>query len=345
MDKVKKCSKAIAADRETLRRDSALHATGDETDSEEQLVSSNDEVSLNQSRRLASDVSDENHSLRLRMKTRIATWNVRSLKGEGKLELLCRELDRYDIDITGLSEVRWKGEGYFSVDDGSKVYYSGGNGSERGVVILLRDEAAASVIGYRAVNDRIMTVRLSGKPFNITLCQVYAPTSSYDDDKIECFYETLQDTIDLTPSQDILVIMGDFNAKVGKGRTDDGSVGPHGLGNRNDRGDRLVQFCADNDMTICNTLFQHHPRRLYTWISPGDRVRNQIDYILIKQRWKSSIVNSRTLPSADIDSDHNLLYADVCLKLKRLKKSRTIDKYDLESIKAPESRYPRKICS
>ena len=65
-------------------------------------------------------------------------------------------------------------------------------------------------------------------------------------------------------------------------------------------------------------------------------MRNQIDYILIKRRWKSSIVNSRTLPSADIDSDHNLLYADVCLKLKRLKKSRTIDKYDLESIKAPD---------
>ena len=86
---------------------------------------------------------------------RIATWNVRSLKGDGKLELLCREIDRYGIDIIGLSEIRWKGEGYFGTDNGSKIYYSGGSGSERGVAVLLGSEASSAAIGYCAVNDRI----------------------------------------------------------------------------------------------------------------------------------------------------------------------------------------------
>ncbi|KAL4711368.1 hypothetical protein ACJJTC_019209 [Scirpophaga incertulas] len=97
-------------------------------------------------------------------------------------------------------------------------------------------------------------------------------------------------------------------------------VGKYGIGERNDRGERLMQFCYEENFTIMNTCFKHHIRRLYTWISPGDRCRNQIDYILIGTRWKSSVTNTKTLPGADCGSDHQLLVATVQLRLKRIQK-------------------------
>jgi exonuclease III len=307
------------------------------------LSSSNDGVGLNLPRRQKPDVSGETQRIRLRKNLRIGTWNVRSLKGTGKINLLDKELERYNFDIVGLAEVRWSGEGFFNTEDDSKVYYCGGKGAQRGVAILLRGDAKNSVIGYHAVNDRIIVVRLSGKPFNITLIQVYAPTSTHDDNEIEAFYDVLQDTMKLAKSQDILIVMGDLNAKIGDGREPSGLVGPHGLGTRNERGDRLVQFCDENDMIVCNTFFQHHPRRKYTWTSPGNQYRNQIDYVLIKQRWKTNVTNCRTFPGADIDSDHNLLYADFKLHLKKLKKASTITKYDIESLQNLETKEKYKV--
>ena len=99
--------------------------------------------------------------------------------------------------------------------------------------------------------------------------------------------------------------MGDWNAKVGEQREYPVS-GKFGLGDRNDRGQRLVEFCWTSKLTITNTLFEHPNRRLYTWKSPGDIHRNQIDYIMINQRHRNS-VQVRTYPGADIGSHHNLV--------------------------------------
>lgn len=113
------------------------------------------------------------------------------------------------------------------------------------------------------------------------------------------------------------MIIGDFNAKVGTTVLDVGLrniVGHYGLGCRNSRGERLIQFAADNNFTIMNTVFKHHPRRLYTWTSPNGEHRNQIDYILIRARWRSSITNAHTLPGADIMSD---LMSNMRIRLRR----------------------------
>lgn len=93
-------------------------------------------------------------------------------------------------------------------------------------------------------------------------------------------------------------------------------IGKFGLGQRNERGERLIQFAAQNNLAISNSFFQHHPRRLYTWTSPDGNYRNQIDYIMIGSRWKSFIRNVHTLPGADCGSDYQLLIAKVQLKLK-----------------------------
>lgn len=115
--------------------------------------------------------------------------------------------------------------------------------------------------------------------------------------------------------------MGDFNAKVGKVKVET-HTGSFGLGERNNRGDRLVEFCQVRDLMITNTFFKLTDRRLYTWKSPspGNTVRNQIDYILINNRYKNSIIATKTYPGADINSDHNPVIAKLNVKMKKITK-------------------------
>ena len=134
----------------------------------------------------------------------------------------------------------------------------------------------------------MISVRLQGKPFNITVIQVYAPTSNAEETEVEWFYEDLQDLSELTPKKDVLFIIGDWNAKVGSQETS-GVTGKFGLGMRNEAGQRIIEFCKENALVIANTLFQQHKRRLYTWTSPDGQHQNQIDYIFCSQRWRSSI--------------------------------------------------------
>ena len=113
-----------------------------------------------------------------------------------------------------------------------------------------------------AVSKKI-SVCFQGKPFNITVIQVYAPTSNAEEAEVEWFYEDLQDFLELTPKKDVLFIIGDWNAKVGSQETP-GVTGKFGLGIQNEAGQRLIEFCQENALVIANTLFQQHKRRLYT---------------------------------------------------------------------------------
>ena len=118
-----------------------------------------------------------------------------------------------------------------------------------------------AVLGCNLKNDRMISVHLQGKPFNITVIQVYASTSSAEE--AERFSEDLQDLLELTPKKDVLFIIGDWNAKVGSQETP-GVTGKFGLGMQNESGQRLIEFCQENALVIANTRFQQHKRRLYT---------------------------------------------------------------------------------
>ena len=136
-------------------------------------------------------------------------------------------------------------------------------------------------------------MNFQGKPFNITVIQVYAPTSNAEETEVERFYEDLQDLLELTPKKDVLFILGDWNAKVGNQQTP-GVTGRFGLGVQNEAGQKLIEFCQENALVIANALFQQHKRRLYTWTSTDGQYQNQIDYILCSQRWRSSIQSAKT---------------------------------------------------
>ena len=113
----------------------------------------------------------------------------------------------------------------------------------------------------------MISVHFQGKPFNIPVIQVYAPTSNAEEAEVERFYEDLRDLLELTPKKDVLFIIGDWNAKVGSQETP-GVTGKLGLGIRNEAVQRLIEFCQENALVIPNTLFQQHKSRLFTWTSP-----------------------------------------------------------------------------
>ena len=112
-----------------------------------------------------------------------------------------------------------------------------------------------AVLGYNLKNNRMISVHFQGKPFNITVIQVYAPTTNAEEAEVEWFYEDLQDLLELTPQKDVLFIVGDWNAKVGSQETP-GRTGKFGLGVQNEAGQRLTEFCQENALVVANTLFQ-----------------------------------------------------------------------------------------
>ena len=143
----------------------------------------------------------------------------------------------------------------FNSDD-HYIYYCGQESLRRnGVAITFKSLNA--VLGCNLKNDRMISICFQGKPFNITVIQVYAPTSNAEEAEVEWFYEDLQDLLELTPKKDVLFIIGDWNAKVGSQETP-GVTAKFGLGVQDEAGQRLIQFCKENTLVIANTLFQQH---------------------------------------------------------------------------------------
>ncbi|CAF1510283.1 unnamed protein product, partial [Rotaria sp. Silwood1] len=141
----------------------------------------------------------------------VGTWNVRTLWATGKLELLRNEMKRYKYDIIDISEVQWTGKGETS--NGNFIWSGEASTHSKGVGILLSTKAKKSVLGYNPINSRLITARFNATPFNITIINVYAPTSDAPEDDIETFYDNLEDAVAQTPKKDVLVIVGDWNAK------------------------------------------------------------------------------------------------------------------------------------
>ena len=177
---------------------------------------------------------------------------------------------RVNVDILGISELKWTGMGEFNSDD-HYIYYCGQESLRRnGVIIMVNKRVQNSVLGCNLKKDRMISVHFQGKPFNITVIQAYAPTSNAEEAEVEWFYEDLQDLLELTPKKDVIFIIGNWNAKVGSQETP-GVTGKFGLGIRNEVEQRLIEFCQENALVIANTLFQQHKGRLYTWTSPDGR--------------------------------------------------------------------------
>ena len=147
------------------------------------------------------------------------------------------------------------------------------------LALIINKRVQNAVLGCSLKNDRNISVHFQGKPFNITVIQVYAPTSNAKEAEAEQLYEDLQNFLELGPQKDVLFIIGDWNGKLGS-QEKPGITGKIVLGVQNEAEQSLAEFCQENALVIANTLFQQQKRRLHTWTSPDGEHQNHIDYIL-----------------------------------------------------------------
>ena len=208
--------------------------------------------------------------------------------------------------------MRWKKFGETTTEEGHKVFISGKEDKhEHCVGFLVHKDIVNTVMGCCPVSSRLITNLLRAVPFNITIVQVYA-TSDYDDNKREELYDQLQNAIDQTQKKDILVVQRDRNAKWA-GRVACGNwqgiCEPFCNDDTNERGLRRLEFATFNDLVLANAFGHHKASRKWTWHSPSGQHHNQIDYILVKKRFRSrvNVARTRSFPGADIGSNHNLL--------------------------------------
>ena len=168
--------------------------------------------------------------------------------------MIKQEMARVNINILEISELKWTGMGEFNSDD-PYIYYCGQESLRKNTVALIVNKRVQNaVLGYNLKNDRMISVRFQGKPYNITVIEVYTPTTNAKETEVEWFYEDLQDLLELT-KKDVLFIIKDWNDKL-ESQEINGVTGKFGLGVQNEAGQRLTEFCQENALVIANTIFQ-----------------------------------------------------------------------------------------
>jgi exonuclease III len=196
----------------------------------------------------------------------------------------------------------------------------------QGVGFVLSKKARTALKSFTPVNSRIITARFAASHGFCTVVQVYAPTNDSQEAQKNAFYEQLQSTLDNIPRQDVLVLMADFNAKVGSDHKHwQGVLGKHSIGGVSDNGLRLLEFCALNGLVITNSFFRHKAIHKYTWYSNTGRTRNAIDHIIVRSKSLSSVQDTRVYRGADISSDHRLVACSLKLKFKRARPKGNIE--------------------
>jgi hypothetical protein len=211
------------------------------------------------------------------------------------------------------------------------MYWGHKTHRKNGVGMIITNQVSKSLIGYKAVNDTITYMRVKARPVNITCIKVYGPTISAETADMEDFYRNLHSALNKTPEKDVLILMGDWNCKIGKGE-EPGMVGRYGLGNRNEAGERLLEFCEENELFLANTYFQQSERSFYTWTSPDSQYRNQNDYILGRRRWTRAFQSVKTRTDDKCGSDHKLLTATVRIKLKNTQHPEKCWQLDIQNV-------------
>uniref|UniRef100_UPI00398F0602 uncharacterized protein n=1 Tax=Pristiophorus japonicus TaxID=55135 RepID=UPI00398F0602 len=272
----------------------------------------------------------------------LGQWNVRTLldradttRPEKRTALIARELQRYNIDIAALSETRLTEEGCVSeLGSGYTFYWKGKAENENriyGIGIAVKTSLMQQFPNLpEGINERLMKLHF---PLNakchITIISAYAPTLPSPDEMKERFYEDLDRLVRSTPAGDKLIILGDFNARVGKDSKHwKGVIGQHGTGKLNSNGLLLLSMCVENDLTIANTLFRQADKYKTTWMHPRAKQWHMIDHVIVRSRDIKDVKITRAMWGAECWTDHRLVRSTLQLYIaplqcKRPKPSRS----------------------
>jgi hypothetical protein len=255
----------------------------------------------------------------------------------GRLAQVTSEMRRYDLHVMGISESRWTETGSIKTITGETVFYSGRDDDQHreGVAGILKKGVEKCLLEWKPVNSRLMKIRLKGKQVNISLLQCYAPTNDAEEEDKDTFYEMLQAELESVQSHDLVIVMGDLNAKVGDNNEHyTRTMGKHGCGNMNENGERLADFCTMNNLIIGGTIFPHRTIHKLTWCSPNNRDRNQIDHLMINGMWRRSLQDVKVKRGADVGSDHHLVVATIKLKLRKTgTKTKHSQRFNIDKLK------------
>ena len=167
------------------------------------------------------------------------TGCISALYQTGKLANVMQEMNRCSISALGIAETHWTGKGHLTTASGELVIFSGSQDHRAGVGVILSKSVSSSMVAYRAISDRILYVRIRAAPFSVSFIEVYAPITETTDEEVEGFYGQIRTALQISPSQDIVFVPGDFNAKVGTDCIDPGVCSRHGLGTLNEWEERL----------------------------------------------------------------------------------------------------------
>lgn len=241
---------------------------------------------------------------------KIGTWNICSLNGKKK-ELI-EMAQEYKLDILGLAETKQKGSGIEDLDDGWKLFYVGVDASahsQAGVGILISPQLMSKVVKRVHISSRVIIVRLTLPEEKIlAIVQVYGPNtdSEYGD-----FLLKLEDGLSKLSPTDSVILMGDFNAHVGSDHHAWSNViGEYGDPDVNKSGEKLLDFCESNSLSIMNTFFEHSDRHKYTWYRESTNQKSLIDFIVVSQDLRRYVTDVCIKPRAKLKStDHRLVVA------------------------------------
>jgi exonuclease III len=256
-------------------------------------------------------------------KTRFATWNVNTLSKHkpGRAEILALDLEKHGVAVAGLTEARLEGSGVKTISTPTNnffLYFSGHPSKAiNGVAIAISQEWNRAVVSVNRVNERLMVVRLQRFAGFVSVFCLYAPTEPSSIAAKNDFYAQLQEEFNSIPRSDMIILLGDWNAEIGRDRTGWENVrGYYGTNTLNDNGTRMLQFCALNNLRVTNSFFKHKKVHRITWNSNDNKTTKTIDYFLTNNRFKSSFVDVRVKRGTALPTDHNLLIADIRLRLK-----------------------------
>lgn len=207
----------------------------------------------------------------------IATYNVKTLSTYARLLELTESIKNVKYDIIGLSEVRRLGNKIEEHED-FILYHIGNTPGLYGVGFIIKKHLKKHIIYFKGLSERVALLKIHINNLDLYIIQAYAPTEAAKDEELELFYNTVDNAIRLSGNN--IILIGDFNAKIGRPQPNETITGRHGYGNRNHRGDQLIDFANENNLTIMNTFFKKNNKQRWTWKSPGGNTRNEIDYIL-----------------------------------------------------------------
>lgn len=268
---------------------------------------------------------------------RVCTWNVRTLYRPGAAQQLADTLMTLKADITAIQEMRWKGQGCIRKKNCDIYYSCHTDRHEFGVGFAVGAKLRRRVSHFTPISERTATIRIAARFFNISLICVHAPTEEKDDAIKDAFYAELDRAYSRCPSHDVKILLGDFNAKIGREGIFGATVGRFSLHeSTSTNGLRLIGFAAAHNMTVRSTSFPHLDIHKATWLSPDRLTRNQIDHVVIDARHASSILDVRSCRGPNIDSDHYLIAAKVRTRLCVAKISRQSmqRKLDIEKLQS-----------